>query len=69
MRTYYTNDFEGQWPTGTAAVVVALSEADARRKFNAMLRRHSLSRRCNGDVYTIHEVTNGPAIMLQDGNY
>lgn len=67
MNTYYTNDFEGHCPTGVAAVVVARDFQQARRRFNALLAKNGL--RDQNLRYTIHQVIDGPAVMLADGDY
>jgi hypothetical protein len=67
MKTYYTNDFTGHWPVGAAAVVLAEDEADARRKFLALFEKHGLPQ--YDDTWTVHELTEGPAVMLVDGDY
>ncbi len=66
MKTFYTNDFTGHYPVGTAAVVIAKDGEDARRKFRAMFKKHNLPQ-CY--KWTIHELTEGPAVILIDGNY
>ncbi len=71
MRCFYTNDFPGHMPTGTAAVVVARDLQQARRRLNSLLVANGLPIAVvyPEDRYTIHEVKDGPAVMLQDGDY
>lgn len=66
MRTFYTNDFEGRWPVPVGAVVLAKDKAEARRKFQAMFKKHDL---VQGMEWTVHEVFTGPAVMLSAGDY
>lgn len=67
MRVFYSTDFEGLWPVGTSAVVVASSEEEAR----AMLEKELSERLLAGAPFTIHELaTDKPSVLiLQDGNY
>lgn len=77
MRTFYTNDFVGHWPVGTGAVVLAKDKSEARRKLRALLKKHGLiqtvtvgaEREVRKHEWTIQEVTEGPAVMINDGEY
>ena len=64
---YYTNDFNGAWPVGTAAVCTATNAAHARRKFLALFKKAGVPQ--GRHKWTVHMVNSGPATMLQDGEY
>ena len=67
MKTYYTNDFYGHYPVGTGAVVRAKDKTEARRKFRALFKKDGLQ--CQPGTWTVHELAEGPAVMLSNGNY
>ncbi len=69
MKTFYTNDFTGHQPTQTAAVVIAKDKRAARRKLKALLLKTGLWLPNAKGSWTVHEVTDGPAVMLSDGDY
>lgn len=52
MKVFYSNDFKGHWPVGTAAVVVAPDVATAHETLAEKLRSQGLP----GDKFTILEV-------------
>ena len=62
MMFWYSKDFTGHWPVGSALVVVADSEADAIEEAKRLCVDWGL-------VFdgTVHEVTE--SIMLFDGEY
>lgn len=66
LKIYYNTDFEGLWPVGVSAVVVAESETQAIELLTEELQKRGL-------VYrgTMHEIdtTTASAIILQDGDY
>lgn len=65
MKVFTSNDFEGQWPVGTAAVIVAESETHARQLLEAC---HPLAAK---KPYTVRELdlSQPAAVVLSDGNY
>lgn len=65
-RVFVCNDFHGYWPVGTAAVVIAASEADARRYLGNELERRGLKQA----TFTLRDLTDFlGAEVLCDGNY
>jgi hypothetical protein len=74
MKVYYCNEFEGHYPTGAGAVIVAETKLKARRLLDAELKSRGLpngSRRPDGSLAEIKEldVKAEGAIVLYDGNY
>ena len=73
MKIYYSNDFEGHNPVGTAAVIVAQDKGHAHRLLRKELRKnHSLDLKGFTDLpVTFEEVdpTKAKAIVLLDGEY
>lgn len=67
MRLFSSKDFEGHWPVGTAAVVMAEDEAAARVLLLAELKEHHLS----VGEFTLQEIPMGKplAVVLSDGDY
>lgn len=72
MKVYTCTNFEGVWPVGTAAVIVAASEQEAKTALIKVLKDHGLS----GDAYGTEEfdlieinVNCSSVIILRDGNY
>lgn len=68
MKVYVSTDFEGHWPVGSAAVVVAENESDAATLLSAELLKHGLPA---GGTFTLREVPTdkATAVVLCDGNY
>lgn len=67
MKTFYSNDFRGEWPVPTAALVSAKDEASARVKFRALFKKHNIPQGPS-DKWTVHEFTGEP-LMLSRGDY
>ena len=66
MNVYYSNDFTGIWPVGTAAIVVAESEEEARKLLDRKLGDIGLV--FDGTLVLVDD-TVAEAIVLRDGNY
>jgi hypothetical protein len=66
MRLFYSSDFTGHWPVGTAAVVVANDEEEAAALLSSRLLEHGLS--FDGRLTEI-DATKPMALVLLDGNY
>lgn len=68
LRVWVCVDFEGFYPVGSAAVVVAKDEETARTKLREALEDHGLG---GQDEFKLTEVlVDVPgAIILVDGNY
>jgi hypothetical protein len=60
-----SNDFTGHWPVGTAAIVIADSEEDARRYLTNALEARKLPQ----SGFTLREITEYGAEVLCDGDY
>jgi len=67
MKIYYSTDFEGHWPVGTAAVVVAETEERARDLFDQELEAQGLK----DDDYTLQQIDPEVEVVhiLGDGDY
>lgn len=65
-RVFVCNDFHGHWPVGTAAVVLAANEVDARIYLSSELERRGLK----ASTFTLRDITDFlGAEVLCDGNY
>ena len=67
MKVFYSVDFKGHWPVGTAALVIAKDAARARRLMGDELYRQGLPI----DPFSLKELdTSSPSvIILNDGDY
>lgn len=66
LRLFYSGDFTGQWPVGTAAVVIASDEKEAASLLNDRLAEQGLS--FDGRLIEI-DTTAPNAVVICDGNY
>jgi len=66
LKVYYNTDFEGLWPVGTSAVVVAESLERAELLLTDKLAAIGLAYR---GTMTELDMTVPNAVILQDGNY
>lgn len=66
-KVYYSNDFKGRWPVGTAALVVANDEAEARTLLQAELDKKGLPQ----SEFTLKRVSRAEVgvTILADGDY
>lgn len=72
MKIFYTNEFEGVWPTGTAAIIVAKDEKAAKLLFEAEAQRQGLTgKQSDGSDINLKELglKNEQAIILNNGGY
>lgn len=67
MRTFYSNDLHGKW-VGAVVVVKAKDRKSARRKIRALLKKSNLEQE-EGRAWKLHELVEGPAVLLCDGDY
>ena len=67
MKTYICDSFEGFCPIGTAAVVRARNEVEARKLLNAELQARGLNPLSDEDKLKV--VPPNAAIVICDGNY
>lgn len=65
MKVFTTNDFKGHWPVGSAAVITAESEEQARRLLWEQISYFS------DEKFTLEELPLDVAVayVLTDGNY
>lgn len=68
MKVFYSYDFEGHWPVGSAAIVIEGSRELARLLLDKELADHGLE---DSKEYTLVEMdlTEAQAIILCDGDY
>lgn len=68
MNVYYSKDFEGHYPVGAAALVVAKNKGAARKLLDQQLDSEGLKQ---SKPYTLHKVSVSVprVIMLLDGDY
>jgi hypothetical protein len=69
MKVWTCNDFKGFWPVGTAAVVCAEDEEDARVYLDAILRDAGLDGLDRSDYVVEFPMNEGEVRILCDGNY
>ncbi len=69
MRVFYTNDFAGHWPVGTAAVIVARNADEAYELMTSKLIAMGLMK--DGNEFTLVEIATDvtSVTVLCDGNY
>lgn len=68
MKIFWTDEFEGFWPVGSAAVVVDANEELARKRLDTELKGIGLKGLRPTD--TLHEIPLEPdTIIINDGNY
>ena len=75
LTLFVTNDFMGQWPVGTAAIVWAVDRQTAQRRFRAAFKKAKLPD--DGGKFTVwpyvepHPDAIGASsvLILNDGNY
>lgn len=70
VRVWWTDDFEGHWPVGTAAVVQAADEDQARNMLASALRYRGLKNGLRADS-KLHELPEGAphCVVICDGDY
>ncbi len=70
MRVFYATGFEGHWPVGTSAVIVARDKDEAYVLLNNKLIGIGLPQSKDHD-FTMEEVETDrtSVVVLQDGNY
>jgi hypothetical protein len=66
LKVYYNTDFEGLWPVGTSAVVVAESAEQAELLLTDKLVEIGLAYR---GTMTEMDMTTPNAVILQNGDY
>lgn len=69
MTVWFNTSFQGHWPVGTSAVVVAPTKQEAAALLEAELARIGLAQKV--DWQTMQElcVTTPGALILQNGDY
>ena len=69
MKVYTNNKFEGFYPVGVGAVVVAENAKEAAEMLNDELRRLTLNETAKEDDMELLSTTFDGVRMLSDGNY
>lgn len=69
MNTYMITGFEGLWPVGTAAVVVARDRGHAKRLLNATLASRGLKLVEDTKEFKLLDTSQEGAYVLLDGEY
>lgn len=69
MNVYTSKGFEGHYPVGTAAVVVAKNAEIAAAILQDALRREGLDQSINSEDMKELETENSLVVILNDGNY
>lgn len=69
MKVWTNTKFEGHWPVGVAAVVVAETPQMAAAVLNQKLEAHGLSKTAVPDQFELLPTTHTLAIVLNDGDY
>lgn len=69
MKIFWTDDFSGHYPVGTAAIVIEKNELAARIRLDNEIKSIGLDGlRPNAVLHKIPQ-TNPVAIIIRDGNY
>jgi hypothetical protein len=68
MKIWTNTKFEGYWPVGTAAVVIAETRGDATKYLNMLLSQMDLSDAKSEDMEEV-PFKDGMIKILCDGNY
>ena len=69
FEVYACNQFEGHWPVGSAAVVVASSQQHAADVLNSQLRQQGLKGDATANAMALVVRDAPQAVVLCDGNY
>ena len=69
MRVFTHNKFEGHWPVGTAAVVVAENRATAKFRLEWALKEVGLTQTIDMADFDELDLQTESAAILNDGNY
>jgi len=69
MNAWTCNTFEGHWPVGSAAVVVAATEEGAREMLHDTLRAQGLPGLTDKDILAKLPLDRVQVRVLVDGNY
>jgi hypothetical protein len=68
MKLYACTDFVGKWPVGTAAVILADTDEQARELLRIELKAAGLGNQNDFRLYKIPQ-TKCMAVILLDGDY
>lgn len=71
MKVFFSNDFRGHYPVGTAAIIMAETIEDARKFLDEELTLRGLKPFSPDNGYSLVEVVLDieGAIILRDGDY
>jgi hypothetical protein len=69
MKVFYNNSFQGHWPVGTSAIIIAKNEQEAKIILENKLEVIGLKQEVSlGDLVEV-KTNKELAIILQDGEY
>lgn len=68
MKVWYSTQFEGHWPVGCAAVVVAETREDAAIELEVQCIEHCIPQSIDPDTLIEIDLSVEQAIILNDGN-
>lgn len=69
MKVFTCKSFEGHWPVGTAAVIVALTVEDAVALLSDAVAQHGLKQKIEPEQLVELDITQQHAVVLNDGEY
>jgi hypothetical protein len=69
MNVFYCNDFDGHWPVGTAAVIVADSPEDAAKQLERRLEAIGLTQVVRAKQMKPVDTGAPVCIVIRDGDY
>lgn len=69
MKVWTCNKFKGHWPVGSAAVVVAKDQEQARQLLAKQLALYGLKQEVTPEMLDPLPVCYPMALVLNDGNY
>lgn len=71
MKIFTCNDFIGFWPVGTAAVIIAKNQSQAKKLLVKKLEEINLAEKNIEQYFTIQEVNQEKphVVILRDGDY
>ena len=76
MKVYYTDDFEGHWPVGTSAVVVARDRTHATKILKKELENNALGKlevrygdKQGKPIFFEVDLNKPNAVIINDGDY
>ena len=68
-KVFTSTGFEGHWPVGTSAVIVATTIEGAVELLSDAVALHGLKQQITADMLVEVDLASPAAIVLQDGDY